>query len=436
MKIWNKSRIYIFVLALVLFFILTYRFYKLDQKKEKLIDKEYISFLSSQIKSNINNKLQISSAVLKYIVNLQYFKEIAVFDSSGKELFSMAKGNSIADTVLIKSLVTNPSNNDSLLFTGNVYINVIPIKSVLNNVPIGKAILVTVPHLEGNYFMFIRKQLYLIVAFILFLLIIFIKFPEKQMLSIEQSEQDNNAEDELVEIFKEERKIDTEHEIKPEINNKNDLKKIKKNIIKKLDELILTMGKIEEYEKMKYGIDLEDSLNSLNNDFQLFKNNIIHLEEEDAAISEKNRNFILKLKEGFGKIEYFANRLRILSYNAMILANSSGSEGEGFKVVADEMANLSDRIFQFQNEIENEIENDKTNLRNESPLIEKLKEHINVAESHIGNIREEKEKENEKLNLAINSLIHKNKNKLYDRYKTALDEFKLFLEEIFPNLNS
>ena len=118
----------------------------------------------------------------------------------------------------------------------------------------------------------------------------------------------------------------------------------------------------------------------------------------------------------------------------MILANSSGSEGEGFKVVADEMANLSDRIFQFQNEIENEI--DKTNLRNESPLIEKLKEHINVTESHIGNIREEKEKENEKLNLAINSLIHKNKNKLYDRYKAALDEFKLFLEEIFPNLNS
>jgi len=85
-------------------------------------------------------------------------------------------------------------------------------------------------------------------------------------------------------------------------------------------------------------------------------------------------------------------------------------------------------------EIENEI--DKTNLRNESPLIEKLKEHINVTESHIGNIREEKEKENEKLNLAINSLIHKNKNKLYDRYKAALDEFKLFLEEIFPNLNS
>lgn len=185
---------------------------------------------------------------------------------------------------------------------------------------------------------------------------------------------------------------------------------------------------------MKYGIDLEDSLESLNNDFQLFKNNIIHLEEEEAAISEQNRNFILKLKEGFGKIEYFANRLRILSYNAMILANSSGSEGEGFKVVADEMANLSDRIFQFQNEIENEI--DKTNLRNESPLIEKLKEHINVAESHIGNIREEKEKENEKLNLAIDNMIHTNKNKLYDRYKAALDEFKLFLEEIFPNLNS
>ncbi|NIA22824.1 MAG: hypothetical protein GWP03_01450 [Proteobacteria bacterium] len=407
----------------------------MDQKKEKLIDKEYISFLSSQIKGNINDKLQISSTVLKYIVSLQYFKEIAVYDSSGKELFSMTKGSIGSDTTIIEKLIANPSDKDSLLFTGNMYIKVIQIKSVLNNTPIGEVVLVIIPHFKENYLMFIKRQLYLIGGFILLFLIIFIKFPDRQKFAIEQLSQEGKRENELVEILKGgEKKTYEECEVKREVDGKGKLPKIKKDIIEKLEEIISAMEKNERTENMEYNIGLKDSMENLNNDFKLFESNVIHLEQEDAAISEQGKRFILKLKGELSKIEYFANRLRILSYNAMILANSSESEGEGFKVVADEMANLSDRIFQFQNGIEDKI--DKTNLETKSSTIEKIKGDMTIVKWHMENIWKDRENENEKLNKEITNLINRNKNKLIYQYKTVLNDFKLYLEDVFSNLNS
>ncbi len=432
MKIWNKIRIYIVVITIALFFFITYQYYRIDQESKYTFDKEYISFLSDQIRGNINSSLQLPSNILKYIVNLQYFKEIAVFDSTGKEMFSMAKGEVGIDTSKIEEIIKTGTNSDTLIKVKDMYIKVIQIRSMLDNKILGKAMLIVIPHFKEDYFSFIMSQRYLILTLLIMLLLLSVGINQREYA---KKEEVREKEEEFIDVFEPERKEGKEIESKrTETIDKNVLLDLKRKILNKLEDIKFINKEESRIENINFMFQIDNIIAEFKEILRASENEVENLKIKDSNSSDKTKLFIAHLKGEVDRIEYFANRLRILSYNAMILANSSGSEGEGFKVVADEMANLSDRMYQFQNKLENNIDNFKTiNMTDE---IGEINKNIEIAISHISKLEDREKEENKRLQIEVTNSLNKNNKELQEKYNSLLKEFINYIEKIFTNLNS
>ncbi len=117
---------------------------------------------------------------------------------------------------------------------------------------------------------------------------------------------------------------------------------------------------------------------------KLVFNNLINNITEITKIIQKIFDEFIKIINNFNKlnnitdsIKEFSGKTKLLSFNAMVESARAGESGKGFKIVAQEVRSLSDKISSFVNEEEKLIENLLGQSNNQVDLFNKEFNKIN-----------------------------------------------------------
>ncbi len=359
MKIWNKIWKFILILSLCIFFFILYKSYYNVKEISNKIDIEKANFFVKQIKLNIDGSLQVPDYIIKYLVNNSKFNQIIVLDSNNIELYSVTKG--YTDTLMINKFI-NVQNDSIVIYKGKV-ISIIQIfDSNLNKISVGKVILTMKGNKQLSFINFLLGDKYPLIIYIL-LFILLLLFKPIHIRYIE-SEKEKIEPERIIEYIPNQ-EISDKYRVEYDEKKKNldtKLIYIKEQILNKLNNVELAISKdlptVGQVDLNNYKKHISEIIETINNSLEGKDNKVL-------SLSKKITNSNNKLISTISKIEYYANRLRILSYNAMIMANKMGKEGNAFKIIADEISRLSDSLYLFYKDIlgfikENDWEIDNT----------------------------------------------------------------------------
>lgn len=101
-----------------------------------------------------------------------------------------------------------------------------------------------------------------------------------------------------------------------------------------------------------------DALQTICGEFQTLNGNITDAQHGRSAMNEKVRGLNERIKEisGFIKdIQDVSEQTNLLSFNASIEAARAGVAGKGFRIIANEVKNLSGRTTNLSNDIDSKV---------------------------------------------------------------------------------
>ncbi len=357
MKIWNRIWQFILILSLCIFFFLLYKSYYNEKNIRNKTDIEKVNFFVKQIKLNIDGSLQVPDYIIKYLVNNSQFNQIIVLDSNSAELYSVTKG--YADTSMINKFI-NIQDDSIIVYKGKV-LSIIPIfDSDLNKILVGKVILTMKGSKQISFINYLLGDRYTLIVYIV-LFVLLLLFRPGHIRYIEPEKE--KIEPEIIVKYIPNQEIADKYRIEYDEKKKNLDEKliyIKEQIFNKLNSIEIAISKdlsaTDQVDLGNYKKHISEIIENINNSLESKDNKAL-------SLSKKVTNNNNKLIYAFSKIEYFANRLRIFSYNAMIMANKMGKEGNAFKILADEISRLSDSLYLFHKDLlglikENDLEID------------------------------------------------------------------------------